>query len=297
MAAATPDEIKQLEDVASRVFPGETVDAAERLGGLTNFTYAVTLPSGKYVFRLPGEGTEALINRHDEKVSSELADRLGIDAKLIYLDAESGIKVSECIDQAVTMSPESMREHRNITDAARLLRTLHECGEDTGVPFQVFAMAARYEGIMRDNGVSFYDSYGKVRAAVMAVKEKVDRFEAPAVPCHNDPLCENWVRDPQRLYLVDWEYAGMNDPLWDLADVSIEAGYTAGMDALLLETYFGHAPDSTASYRFTANKVYLDFLWSLWGKTRVPYDGDVMEEYALNRYIRLQENLAAMDQA
>lgn len=293
MVREISDEAKrQIDRLANELFSGETIECVERMGGLTNRTFAVTMPSGKYVFRLPGEGTEELIDRRDEKVSNELADKLGIDARLVYFDRTTGVKVSSYIEQAVTMSPESMREHGAIVESARLLRTLHTCGQDTGVKFDVFAMASRYEGIIRSKGVSLYGDYGRIADFVARIKNRVDRFGIPNVPCHNDPLCENWVRSPQRLYLVDWEYAGMNDPLWDLADVSIEAGYTADRDALLLETYFGEPPDEEARFRFIANKAYLDFLWSLWGKTRVPYDGDAMESYALARYTRLKDTLA-----
>ena len=293
MARQISDETRWLLDqLADEVFPGESIEAVERMGGLTNFTFAVTMPSGKYVFRLPGEGTERLIDRHDEKVSNELAASLGIDARLIYFNAEKGTKVSDYIEQAVTMSPESMREQRNIEDAARLFHRLHFCGQDTGVGFDVFAMAAHYEDIIQSNGVPLYPDYEQVADCVSSIKDRTDRFAAPNAPCHNDSLCENWVRSPERLYLVDWEYAGMNDPLWDLADVSIEASYTGDMDELLLSTYFEGPISDEARFRFAANKVLLDFLWSLWGKTRVPYDGDVMEAYAFNRYARLKRTLA-----
>ena len=111
------------------------------------------------------------------------------------------------------------------------------------------------------------------------------------VPCHNDPLCENWIYGDNQLYLIDWEYAGMNDGMWDLADVSIEADYNDEHDEILLKEYLGKEPSLIERQRFIANKLYLDYLWTLWGKTRVPYDGDEMEEYALNRYIRLKSNL------
>jgi len=83
----------------------------------------------------------------------------------------------------------------------------------------------------------------------------------------------------------------MNDGMWDLADVSIEADYSKENDELLLRSYFGKEPDELERKRFIANKLYLDYLWSLWGKTRVPYDGDFMEQYALDRYLRLKKNL------
>ena len=95
------------------------------------------------------------------------------------------------------------------------------------------------------------------------------------------------------MYLIDWEYAGMNDGMWDLADVSIEAAYEEEHDNILLEAYLKRKPEITDKKRFSANKIYLDFLWTLWGKPRVPFDGESMEEYALERYVRLKENLLA----
>ena len=289
------EDIAWIRQLVANHFGIVPIRNMERLGGLTNHTYAVSLPSGKYVFRLPGEGTEQLINRHNEKLSTELACELLVDAKLVFFDADTGVKISEYVKQAETMSPEKMREHNQLVDAARLFRVLHTCGRDTHVPFEVFEMAGDYEKIMIQNGVHFYDDYQIVREKVMKIKGEVDCLGAEKVPCHNDPLCENWVRSDERMYLIDWEYAGMNDPMWDLADLSIEAEYTAEMDAELLAAYFGRLPEQGEILRFQANQIYLDFLWSLWGKTRVPFDGEEMEQYALGRYERLKNSLQKLE--
>ena len=96
------------------------------------------------------------------------------------------------------------------------------------------------------------------------------------------------------MYLVDWEYAGMNDPMWDLADVSIEAEMNEVMDKKLITRYLGQEPLKDEIFRFQANKIYIDFLWSLWGKTRVPFEGTAMEQYAMDRYNRLKQNLLSI---
>ena len=80
--------------------------------------------------------------------------------------------------------------------------------------------------------------------------------------------------------------------MWDLADVSIEADYDEKLDEMLLREYFGRAATENEFKRFIANKIYLDYLWTLWGKTRVPFDGKMMEDYALNRYVRLKQNIS-----
>lgn len=265
----------------------------ERMGGLTNRTYKVTLADGRvYIVRIPGEGTETLINRSHEKISTALACKLGIDAELLYF-GETGEKVSAYIPGAVTMSPETMGETVNLEKAAQILYKLHTCRENTGVPFEVFDMAASYEKIIRDNQVPLYDDYDAVKFAVLSVKQRVDQQEIAPVPCHNDPLCENWVLDSDgRMHLIDWEYAGMNDAMWDLADISIEASLSKQQESILLSVYFGREPNREEEARFQANKLYLDYLWALWGKARVPFDGESMEAYAAERYHRLKKNLS-----
>ena len=226
-------------------------------------------------------------------------DFLGIDAKL-YFFGDDGEKVSQFVPNAVTMSAETMRGDKRIRQAAQLLKTLHGSGVDTGVPFEVFDMAAGYEKIIEENSVPMFGDYAQVKAAVMAVKAQVDSVcDIQNVPCHNDPLCENWVvsADDDRLYLIDWEYAGMNDGIWDLADVSIEGVFTPENDELLLTEYLGSKPDQNEYKHFLANKIYVDYLWTLWAKTRVPYDGQPMEDWAVERYARLKDNLRLFAEA
>ena len=282
-----------VKELMNKVLNTDRYADIQRLGGLTNHTYKVTLPDGRiYVILLPGEGTEELINRKDEEVSTRLACSLSVDAKLLFF-GEKGEKVTEYIENAVTMSVISMQEEENLTKAAEVFRKLHMSGVDTKVPFEVFDMAASYENIIRKNSVALYEDYPVVKAAVMEIKGYINAGSAARkVPCHNDPLCENWVQDGNgRMYLIDWEYAGMNDGMWDLADLSIEAALEHGQDEVLLRAYFNAEPTQAERERFLANKLFLDFLWTLWGKARVPFDGDEMEQYAAGRYERLKTNL------
>lgn len=267
-----------------------------RMGGLTNHTYRVTLADGsEYAVRLPGEGTEELIVRSDERKSTELACRLGVDAELIYF-GDDGSKVTRYIKNAVTMSAELLKDPERIKKMAAIYKTMHGCGEDTGVPFEVFEMAAGYEKIIYDKAVPMFDDYESVKARVMEIKAEMDAsFKAAKVPCHNDPLCENWVEGDGRMYLIDWEYAGMNDGFWDLGDVSIEAGFDREHDRILLSAYLGREPDTADEKRLLAGKIYVDYLWTLWAKARVPYDGQPMEDWAVERYTRLKGFIKSYD--
>lgn len=266
----------------------------ERMGGLTNHTYHVTMEDGKeYVVRIPGDGTEEMIDRSDEKASTTLACELGVDAQMLYF-GDDGSKVTQYIPNAVTMSSETLHEKEHIDQMAEIFRKMHTCGKDTGVPFEVFDMAASYEKIIADKNVAMFDDYAAVKATVMDIKAQVDASkEIKKVPCHNDALCENWVVGDGKMYLIDWEYAGMNDGMWDLADVSIEAGFDNEHDLMFLRSYLGKEPDKADLQHFLASKIYVDYLWTLWAKARVPYDGQPMEDWAAERYARLKENIEA----
>lgn len=291
------EDLERAEELLQKVLGRADTARFERMGGLTNRTYRASYGDGKcYVVRIPGEGTEELIVRSDEKVSTELACRLQIDAALLYF-GDDGAKVTEYIPGAVTMSAETMRDIEHMRMAAEVFKRLHGCGADTGVPFEVFDMAGGYEAIIRENHVAMYDDYGQVKDKVMRVKEEVDSIcEIRKVPCHNDALCENWVMSGDgRMYLVDWEYVGMNDGIWDLADVSIEASYDHALDEAFITEYLGRKPEPVDWKRFLANKLYVDYLWTLWAKTRVPYDGQPMEDWAWERYTRLKKNISEFE--
>lgn len=288
-------DLPLVKELLQKVFAdGKYTDIA-RLGGMTNHSYKITRADGKeYLVRIPGEGTEELICREDERKSTELACRLGIDSELLRF-GEDGTKVMRFISNAQPMSAEVMRKPEVIRQAAAIFHKLHTCGEDTGVRFEVFEMADAYEKIIRDNGVAFPGDYAEVKRTVMELKQAMDAEGlAPRVPCHNDSLVDNWVLDGNdRLYLIDWEYSGMNEAMWDLSCLSIEAAYTEREDELLLNDYYDRPATISEKKRFIVAKLYVDYLWTLWGLTRVPYDGAFMQEYADNRYHRLKQNIEA----
>lgn len=283
------DDIPIVKELMLKVLGTDKYADLSRMGGLTNHTYKVTLENGEeYVVRIPGEGTEEVIVRSDEQISTKLACDLGIDAKMLYF-GEDGSKVTEYIKNAVTMSADSLKNPERIKQIAEIFIKMHTCGVDTKVPFEVFEMASSYEKVIDDNNVDMFDDYNEIKATVMKIKAEIDNaIDIKKVPCHNDALCENWVLGDGKMYLIDWEYAGMNDGMWDIADVSIEAGFDAKYDKMLLSAYLEREPEIIDEKHFLASKIYVDYLWTLWAKMRVPYDGQPMEDWATERYTRLK---------
>lgn len=286
------DKIFITDDIKKR-FNEEVVDI-RRMGGLTNISYHVTTNKNEYAYRLPGRGTEELINRHDEKISTLLASELGIDTEIYYFDDESGVKISKYLTNSITMDSQSLALKENVILVAGTLRKLHRCGQDTKVVFDFMKFASDYEKIILKHNVDLFEDYEEIKVKIKMINNKL-HHNVLFVASHNDPLCENWIRKDENMYLVDWEYAGMNDEYWDLADVSIEAEYSELNDQCLLKNYFGRELATKDIIQFTANKLYIDYLWALWGKTRVPYDGKNMNDYANYRFERLKENLLKME--
>lgn len=289
------EDIPKVKKLLHIVFSDGEYQQIVRLGGMTNHSYKVTRNDGQeYLVRIPGDGTEEMINRLDERKSTELACKLGIDSELLYF-GDDGTKVMRFIYDPQPMNEEVMGRKENLLQAAEIFHRLHTCGVDTGVRFEVFEMAALYEKIIKEAKVAFYDDYKEVKQCVMDIKNTVDASGiAPRVPCHNDSLMGNWVLDHDgKLYLIDWEYSGMNEAMWDLSCLSIEAGYTEMQDNDLLNAYYQREATIEEKKRFVAAKLYVDYLWTLWGLTRIPFDGEFMQEYADGRYLRLKKNIEA----
>ncbi|MCR4600420.1 MAG: phosphotransferase family protein [Clostridia bacterium] len=272
----------------------------ERLCGMTNRSYKVVLTDDEELLvRVPGEGTEKLIDRMNERKSTELACDLGIDSDLLYF-GDDGTKVMSFIHDPQPMNNEVMRLESNILQAAEIFHRLHYSGVDTGVRFEVFEMARLYEDLIKECEVELFDDYEEIKEQVMRYKSEIDKeIKISKVPCHNDSLVANWVLNSNgRLYLVDWEYSGMNEAMWDLSCLSIEAEYTSKEDDELLKAYFAFEDTVVGieqKKHFIAAKMYVDYLWTLWGLTRVPYEGEFMRGYAAKRYERLKKSINDYD--
>ena len=283
----------RIRKLCEEIFPDvkEPIRIINKEGGLTNHNYQVVVDKTPYIFRLAGPGTNELINRSEEKICTEAASALEIDAPLIYFDADTGEKVSRYIEGSITMSPELLNESKNMEAVANLIRKLHSFKVQVPVKFDVFEKIKHYESLIKKTMPDcFWDDYESIKTIVNALQEEVESLNIETFLCHNDPLCENFITTEQRMYLVDWEYAGTNDPLWDVADVIIEANYTKEKEEEFINYYFRREATPSELRRILINKVFLDFLWSLWGLQRYSSGVDLYD-YATERYLRAKENI------
>lgn len=262
-------DIRDVWSALSRLGVHNAVEIAQasirRLGGLTNRVYRIDSARGAHVLRIPGAGTEEYINRKVEAVAARAAARAGVSPEVIAA-TEDGLMLTAAIDKAVTMSPESFASIPGApTRAAAVLRKLHASGETFAFRFELFAMIDDYLKVLATKSVEFPEGYHDVLASAETVRQALNAHPLPLVPCHCDPLSENFLDTGDRMWLVDWEYSGMNDPLWDLGDVIIEAKLAPSQESELIAAYFGGAPTPAEHGRVVIYKAMCDLLWTLWG--------------------------------
>lgn len=253
-ARAALQAIPQFQD-----YRGEIV----RLGGMTNLVFKV----GDFCLRIPGKGTEEYINRANESVMAREASRAGVSPEVLHSDAATGVMVTRFVADAETMTPKSFRERTGSpARAGKVFRRLHDSGAQFPFRFELFAMIDDYLKVLSTKDVLLPDGYHEVVAeADQNVRAALAAHDLPLVACHCDPLCENFLDTGQRMWIVDWEYSGMNDPLWDLGDLSVEAGFGAAQEEEMMHAYFGGEPRPAERGRVVIYKAMCDLLWTLWG--------------------------------
>jgi thiamine kinase-like enzyme len=266
----------------------------ERLGGLTNRVYRV----GDSVIRLPGEGTAEYINRAHEAVSARVAAQAGVSPAVLHADAQTGVMVTALIADAVTMSPENFKQREGaVARAGVALRKLHSSSGVFPFRFELFAMIDDYLKVLSTKDVALPPGYHDVVREAEHIRTVLQRNRSPLAPCHCDPLCENFLDTGSRMWIVDWEYSGMNDPMWDLGDLSVEGNFDENQDMDLLVAYFNHAPSAADHGRMVIYKAMCDLLWTLWGLIQHANGNpaDDFNAYALNRFNRCKALMATAD--
>lgn len=271
--------------------------SAERLGGLTNKNFLLDTPKGKFVLRIPGEGTSEYISRQNEAHAARITSDVGVNAPLIFFDELDGVQLAGFIDSAKTMNAEYFRDLGSVSRAARSLRKVHDCGMPFRNQFELFQMIDEYLDILARKGAPLPDGYHDVKREAEAVRRALGTHALPSAPCHCDPLAENFLDTGSVVFVIDWEYAGNNDPMWDLGDLSVEAAFGPDQDAVLLEAYFGGRIPAGDRGRMVLYKAMCDLLWTLWGIIQHVNQNpaDDFWAYAINRFQRCKKVMGASD--
>jgi thiamine kinase-like enzyme len=273
------------------LFPSATPDvlAVERLGGQTNRVYRVANGRDAVCLRLPGKGTEEYINRQVEMVAAKATAKAGVSPEVLHFDPATGVMVTRFVADAVTMSPTLFATRKGAPErAGRAFRHLHDSGAVFDFRFELFAMIDAYLGVLATKDVVFPEGYHEGLAEAEMVRAALAAHPVALAPCHCDPLAENFLDTGTRMWIVDWEYSGMNDPMWDLGDLSVEANLSPEAEEAMLLAYFGGEPTAFDRGRMVIYKAMCDLLWTLWGLIQLANHNPAedFEAYARDRFRR-----------
>jgi thiamine kinase-like enzyme len=241
----------------------------------------------EYLLRLPGKGTQEYIDRAAEKQDALAAAAAGVSATVLHFDEQSGVMLAQYIN-GVTLNTARFKDPGSVRRSAEALRTLHQSDCSFTRRFEVFEQIDEYLGLIDKLDAKVPNGYEAVRDEASDVRRILQSKPVELVPCHCDPLAENFIDTGEKVFIVDWEYAGNNDPMWDLGDLSVEGEFDATQDLLLLDTYFrGNTPPEKAG-RMVAYKMLCDLLWTLWGVVQHANGNpaDDFWSYSVNRFER-----------
>lgn len=267
----------------------------ERLGGLTNRNFRVMVGGESFMLRIAGAGTDEYIDRKAEEVCAYVTARAGVNAEVLFFDASSGVQLTRYIEGAKTMNTALFKDLGAVARAGQAFRKVHDCGDSFSTEFNIFTMMDEYLAMLREKDAWIPDHYEKTQAEAEAVRAALAANPAPLVPCHCDPLAENFLDTGERMFVIDWEYSGNNDGMWDLGDLSVEAEFDARQDEALLEAYFGGAVPPDKRARMIMYKAMCDLLWTLWGAIQFANDNPAEDfrAYAEGRFENCKKLMAS----
>ena len=275
------------EKISSLLSEEEEVLSVEQLGGMTNQNYLVKTTNKQYIVKFFGKGTEKLINRQDEKYNLELLKDLDLDVKNYLFDIEAGIKVNEYIESAITLDSTSIKT--KFDKIAPILQTIHASGKELRGEFAPFEEIKKYESLIEEKIP--YANYEAVREEVFSLEKRLADLGVDRKSCHIDLVPENFIESPQgRLYLIDWEYSSMNDPMWDLAALFLESEFTRQEEEAFLSHYESEQTPVSRE-KIAIYKILQDAIWSLWTVYKEEQGAD-FGDYGVSRYQRAVKGLS-----
>jgi thiamine kinase-like enzyme len=253
--------VQELTDVL-----GQPEGAPEPLdGGITNRNYRTRFDGRDYVIRVPGKNTSLLeIDRGAERVANERAAAIGV-APAVAAALDDPPAIVTVFVEGRGMEPAELREPATLTNVARSLRAIHELGKPVPTTFDSFRIVETYADTARERGAAIPAAYDEAHEQAARIESAFTGPEHDPVPCHNDLLAANFIRGEDQLWVVDWEYAGMGDRYFDLANFAVNNELGEASELALLEAYFAEPATTRRIATLRLMKFMSDFREAMWG--------------------------------
>lgn len=288
-----PFDEENLRSHLQTIFDDKDISKAEivKIGGMSNKNFKVTLDGKSYVLRVPGNGSEGMVERSNEEFNAIEACKLGVNPEIRYFNPSNGIKLADFVDNAETLNAATIQRHDNMRKIAAIYRKVHDSHIRLKNEFNLFQEIEKYDRLIKRTGAVMYEGWENVRPQVMALEGYLNSLGVDLKPCHNDALYENFIKAADgTIYLIDWEYSGMNDPMADFAALFIEAGFEKENEDYILDKYFEGNVPSNAREKILCYQILWDYLWAQWTIIKEA-KGDDFGTYGIDRFSRAISNL------
>lgn len=269
---------------ALKVDAGEITDITVLKKGMTNRSFLFKCKDKKYIMRIPGEGTEQLINRTEEaEVYMQIA-REDICDNIIYINPQNGYKITEYMENARTCDP---FDEADLQKSMRVLRNFHEKGLKVEHEFDIFKQIDFYESLWEGEPSVFKD-YKETKQRVFSLRNYIEMYNSKKVLTHIDAVPDNFLfvktsNGEEDIRLIDWEYAGMQDPHVDIAMFCIYAMYDREQVEQLIDYYFVEGCTREIRIKIYCYIAACGLLWSNWCEYKRNL-GVEFDEYSLRQY-------------
>lgn len=259
--------------------------------GLTNLSFKFTCKGQSYVYRHPGAGTEAYIDRSAEAEAMKVAKELGLDDTFIYIDKTKGWKISHFVEDAENLD---YHNEAHVATAMKMLRRLHTSGAQVSGRFDVWEKIADFTEKLRGSDISNFTGMDEVRNTMLSLHDHLKADDQPPCLCHCDSYAPNFLLDKQgKMFLIDWEYAGMSDPGCDIGTFVACSDYSVEEAERVIELYLDRkpTPDERRHYlSYIALAAYFWFLWALYQEKCAKHVGEYL--YIWYKYSKQYGRLA-----
>lgn len=247
--------------------------------GMTNRSFRFRCKDSKYIMRVPGEGTDKLINRKNEYDVYQALKGREISDKVIYISADNGYKITEFLDNARSCDPFNTEDVRLCMER---LREFHKSKLEVSHTFDLFKQLEFYESLWEGKPSIFMD-YVDTKKKVFELKKIIDILPKEWTLTHIDAVPDNFLFTDNDIRLIDWEYAGMQDPHVDIAMFAIYSMYDREHVELLINSYFIEGCSDDIRKKIYCYIAVCGLLWSNWCEYK-RFCGVEFGEYSLKQY-------------
>lgn len=247
--------------------------------GMTNRSFIFTVKDKRYIMRIPGEGTDKLIDRKEEYDVYQRVKKEPYTEKILYLNPDNGYKISEFLEFTRNSDANNIQD---VKKSMSVLRKFHSQNYQVDHTFDLWKQIDFYESLRKT--ASAYRDYEEIKDWVLKLKPFIEDNVTKWSLCHIDANYDNFLIDQNNnVFLIDWEYAGMQDPDLDIAMYAIYAGYTKEKIDQLINIYYENKVSENIRYKIYAYVAVGGLLWSNWCEYKQSLGLD-FGEYSLAQY-------------